>query len=230
MVVLYILGALLLLIFCVLMIRVGVLISFGQELCVKIKIGPLTKQILPKSDKPKKPKKPKKPRKPKKPKDGESKPESSQKEKKKRKLSFEEICSVVPALFESLKKGLRKIRRRLKIHPMTMSVTFGHDDPAKVAEMFGWASSAMWTAMPQLERLTRMTDPRIHLDVDYNARQTKAEGEIGLSLLILDGLAIALSFGTPLLKWYLSLRNNRTAQEKADNDNKNNSNEDKGES
>ena len=229
MVVLYILGVLLLLIVSITFIRVGVYISFGEELRVTAKVGPVAKQILPKSDKPKKPKKPKKQKKPKKPKESKEEETADKPKKKKLDLTFEDIRSAFPALFESLKKGLHKTRKRLKIHPMTVSVTFGDDDPAKVAEMYGWASTAMWTVMPQLEQLIRMPNPRIHLDVDYNALKTRAEGEIGISLLIRDGIGIGGSFGIPLIKWLLATKKRKAARDKAAIIDKNSQDENKGE-
>lgn len=214
MVALWILGILLALILLVMLIRVGVYISFGEELRVRAKAGPVTIQIVPKPEKkPKKKKKPKKEKK--KPEKEEDKPEEKPKEKKSLGLTFEDIRSAVPALFESLKKGLRKTRQRLKIDPMRLSVIFAGDDPAKVAEMYGWASTAVWTFMPQIERLTRMPDPRIHLDVDYNSRKIAAEGEIGISLQIRDALSIGLAFGIPLLKWLLTFLKNKKARAKA---------------
>ena len=210
MVALWILGILLALIVLVLMIRVGVYISFGEELRVRAKAGPVTIQIVPKPEKKPKKKKPKKEKK--KPEKEEEKPSEEPKKKKGLDLTFEDIRSAVPALFESLKKGLRKTRQRLKIDPMRLSVTFGGGDPAKVAETYGWASTAMWTFMPQLEKLTRMPDPRIHLDVDYNSRKTAAEGEVGISLQIRDIFAIGFAFGIPLLKWFLAFKKSKKAR------------------
>ncbi|MBE6989466.1 MAG: DUF2953 domain-containing protein [Ruminococcaceae bacterium] len=211
MVALWILGILLLLILVILLIRVGVYISFGEELWIRAKAGPVTIQILPRPDKPKKPKK----EKIKKEKKGKTKEPIPEKEKKGLGLTFEDIRSAVPALFESLKKGLRKTRRRLRIQPMTVSVTFGGDDPSKVAEMYGWASTGMWTLMPQIERLTRMPDPRIHLDVDYGSLRNRAEGDVGISLQIRDALAIGFAFGIPLVKWFLVFQKAKKARDKA---------------
>lgn len=208
---LWILGILLALIVLVLLIRVGVYISFGEELRVRAKAGPVTIQILPKPEKkPKKKKKPKKEKK--KPEKKEKKP--AEKPKKKR-LTFEDIRSAVPALFESLKKGLRKTRRRLKIDPMRLSVSFGGDDPSKVAQMYGWSDTAMWTFMPHIEELTRMPDPRIHLDADYERGKTEAAGEIGISLQIRDIFAIGFAFAGPLLKWGLAFLKRKKARDAA---------------
>ena len=49
----------------------------------------------------------------------------------------------------------------------------------------------------------RIPDPYIHLDVDYSAAETKAEGEVGLSFQIRDLFAIGFAFGIPVLKWLL---------------------------
>jgi hypothetical protein len=209
---LWILGVLLALILLVLFLRVGVYVSFGEELRVRAKAGPVTIQILPKPEKKPKKKKPKKEKKKKKKKPAEK---PKEKEKKKLGITFEDIRTVVPALFESLKKGLRKTRKRLKIDPMRISVSFGGEDPSKVAQMFGWTDAAMWTFMPQIERLTRMPDPRIHLDADYERGKTLAEGEIGLSLQIRDIFAIGFAFGIPLVKWLLGFIKRKKAREAA---------------
>ncbi len=215
MVALWILGVLLALILLVLLLRVGVYVSFGEELRVRAKAGPVTIQILPKPEKEKKKKK--KPKKEKKKKEKPGKKEEKPKEKGKKKLdiTFEDIQTGVGALFESLKKGLRKTRKRLKIDPMRVSVSFGGDDPSKVAQMYGWADTAMWTFMPQIERLTRMPDPRIHLDADYERGRTAAEGEIGISLQIRDIFAIGFAFGIPLLKWLLGFSKRKKARKAA---------------
>lgn len=213
---LIVLGCIILVLLLISLIRLGVYVSFGKELIVRAQAGPVKLQLVPKPEK-KKPKKEKK-KKPKKEKKKKEEPEEPADGKKKKKglgLTFEDIRSAVPALFESLKKGLRKTRQRVKIDPMRLSLTFGHDDPAKVAEMYGWASTAVWTLMPQLENLLRMPDPRIHLDVDYNARSLSAEGEVGISLQIRDLFAIGGAFAGPLIKWGLQFLKAKKAREKA---------------
>ena len=39
--------------------------------------------------------------------------------------------------------------------------------------------------------------------MDYSSEKTHAEGAVGLSLRIRDGLHIALALLIPMLKWYL---------------------------
>lgn len=210
MVALWILGILLLLILVLLLLRVGVRLQFGEELRVTAIAGPIRLQLVPEPER-KKPDKPKKEKAPKKKK--EKTPEDGAK-KKSLGLTFRDIRSALPALWESLKRGLRKTRQRLRIDPMRLSVCFGGDDPAQVAELYGWANTAMWTVMPEMERLTRMPDPHIHLETDFTASETRISGEVGLSFRIGDLLAIGFAFAGPALRWYRAFRKEKSVQEK----------------
>ena len=131
--------------------------------------------------------------------DGEEKKPAKQREKLS--LSFEDVRSALPYLWEGLKRALARTRRRMRIDPLRLSVVFAGEDPAAVAQTYGWASSAMWTLMPQLERLLKIPDPHIHLGTDFGAARTQIEGEAGVAFRIGDLLIIGLGFGIPLLKW-----------------------------
>lgn len=205
---LWILGAILLLILLLLLLRVGVHICFGDELRITALAGPARIQIMPKPER----KKPEKPKKEKPAKAKDEKPEAG--EKKSLGLTAADIRSALPALWEALKRGLRKTRRRLRIDPMQLSVCFGGDDPAQIAETYGWANAAMWTVMPELERLVRMPDPRIHLETDFNAPETRVSGEVGLCFRVGDLLAIGFAFAGPLLRWFMAFRKEKAAREK----------------
>ena len=61
----------------------------------------------------------------------------------------------------------------------------------------------MWGVMPHLEDLFHISDPSLHLRMDYSSEKTHAEGAVGLSLRIRDGLHISLALLIPMLKWYL---------------------------
>ena len=97
---------------------------------------------------------------------------------------------------------------------MQLSVCFGGDDPARVAETNGWANVAMWTVMPEVEKLTRMPDPRIHLETDFNTAETRVSGEVGLSFRIGDLVSIGIAFVGPALKWFRAFRKAQKTQEK----------------
>lgn len=204
---LWILGILAVLILLLLLLRVGVHVRFGDELYVTAMAGPVRLQLVPKPEKkePEKPKKEKPPR--------EEKPAAEK--QKKLELTPGDIRSALPAVWESLKRGLRKTRQRLRIDPMRLSVCFGGDDPAQVAELYGWANTAMWTVMPEMERLTRMPDPHVHLETDFNAPDTRVSGEVGLSFRIGDLLAIGFAFAGPALRWFMAFRKEKAAREKA---------------
>ena len=201
MVALWILGILLALIVAALFLRVGVRIAFGQELRVTAAAGSVRIQIVPSP-----PKKPKK----------QKKQKAAPREKRKLGLTPGDIRSALPYLWKSLQGGLRKTRQRLRIDPMQVSVILGgEEDPAASAETYGWISAAVWTFMPRLEELMRIPDPYIHLDVDYNARETRAEGEIGLFFQIRDLFAIGFAFGIPALKWLLRWKKEKKLREAA---------------
>ena len=191
---LWIIGGILLLLVLLSLVRVGAVLSFGEELRIRLRLGPAKLTLLPRPPKKDRPKREKKPK------------------KKAPSITARDILDALPALFESLKAGLRKTRRRLRIDPLRIAVVLGGDDPADVGELYGMVSAAMYTVMPQLERLTYMPDPRIHLEADFTAAQTRAEGTVGLSLQIRDLFAIGWAFGRPLLRWFLHFRKNSAAR------------------
>ena len=192
-------GAIVLVIVLLLLLRVGVNAEFGDVVTVLLKVGPFKIQLVP-SKKEKTPKKkPKKAeedkKKPKAETDGEKKP------KKKLKLTFEDIRTGIEAAFTALYRVLRKTRQRIRIAPLDLSLTFAGDDPAKVAEIYGWANTAMWTMMPQLEKVIRIPNPHIHLDVDYQADKLCVRGRAGADFRVGDFFAIAFAAVGPLLRW-----------------------------
>ena len=65
----------------------------------------------------------------------------------------------------------------------------------------------------------RIPDPYIHLDVDYSAAETKAEGEVGLSFQIRDLFAIGFAFGIPVLKWLLRWKKEKKLREEVAEEN-----------
>ena len=205
---LWILGILAVLILLLLLLRVGVHVRFGDELYVTAMAGPVRLQLVPKPEK----KEPEKPKKEKPPREKKEKP--VEEKQKKLELTPGDIRSALPAVWESLKRGLRKTRQRLRIDPMRLSVCFGGDDPAQVAELYGWANTAMWTVMPEMERLTRMPDPHVHLETDFNAPDTRVSGEVGLRFRIGDLLAIGFAFAGPALRWLMAFRKERAAKER----------------
>ena len=202
----YILGGIVLLLLAIWLLRVSVEIAFGQELRVTAKIGPKKLTLLPKPEKRERAPKKKKKKAP------AAEKKTEDKGKKKFPFTFEDIRSAAPVVFEALQKALRKIRCRMRVDPLDISITFAGDDPAKVAEMYGWANTAMWTMMPPLEQLIHIPDPHIHLGVDYNSFRMTAEGRVGVRFRIGDLIVIALTLAVPVLKWYMNRRKKAAPQ------------------
>lgn len=190
MVIWWILGILLGLIILLLLLRVGVLFSFGESTSVSLRIGPFTVPLKSGSNKSEKKKAAASPEK-----------EKSKAEKGPR-LSFRDIREALPVFWTALKKALKKTQQRMRVNPLNISITFGGEDPAKLAQTFGWANTAMWTVMPQLERLMRIPDPHIHLEADFESGETRLKGTLGLSFHVGDLIGIALTLAIPAARWY----------------------------
>ena len=200
----YILLGVLALLLAIWLLRVGVQVAFGQELRLTLVVGPKKIVLLPKRDKKKKTKK--------KVPDKRAKPAEKAGEKEKLPFTFEDVRSVVPVVFDALQKALGKIRRKMRVDPLTLSISFGGEDPVKVAQMYGWTNTAVWTMMPPLEQMLHIPDPHIHLETDYNSLCIKAEGRVGVKFRVGDLIIIGLTMALPLLRWYLDWRRKQPGQ------------------
>ncbi len=214
MVALYIILGIVLLFFLLSLLRIGAKAEFAGELentRLTVIAGPARIQVLPKPDKPEKGEKAKKE------KLTATKKEQEGNGKKARKpaLSAQDIRTLLPAAWEALKKGLRKTRQRLRIDPLELSAVLpGAVDPAGAAELYGYINAGMWTVMPQLEKLTRIPDPHLHVEVDFDGERLKLSGRVGVTLQIRDLLAIGWAFAGPVLKWFMAMRKRQSAAEK----------------
>lgn len=120
------------------------------------------------------------------------------------KPSLADIKDAVHTLALPLKRALDRTRRGIRIHPMQLSVTVGgREDPAAAAELYGYLHAGVWTGMPVLEQLLVIPAPYIHIGIDFDAPDTIAEGELGVSARIGTLLAAALGVGIPALRWFL---------------------------
>ncbi len=203
MIALYIIGGILLLFGLLFSLRVGVQVEFGETLKVKAKVGPGTITLLPKKATTGKKKEEKREKSPK---------EKEQKgEKKKLGLTAGDIRSAIPVVWESLQKGFQKSGRKIRIDPLTVSVIFGGEDPADVAEWYGWASGFLWTVMPQLQEKVQIPHPQIHLGMDFHATKIRAEGKFGIWCRVGGLFAVGHAFTKPLLKWFLTTKKQKRA-------------------
>lgn len=193
-------------------IRLGVRVALqANSPTVTAKIGPFGVQLFPakkKKDKSPKEKKPKKATK------KTSETNAAEKEKKKLpKITLEDIRSAIDALWPPLKRALGRTRRSIRIRPLDLSVTVGGaKDPASAAELYGYIHMGVWTGMPALEQLLVIPDPHIHVGIDFDAPDTRLDGEAGLSIRVGTLVAVALGVGIPALKWFMKFQKKQTQQ------------------
>lgn len=203
-----ILGVLAGIIILILCLRVSVLISFGEALRVMAKIGPVRMQIIPPPEK--KAKREKSPQK-----QAESKGEPGKKKKPELHLTFADVRGGLRAVWRSVQGALRRAGRRIRIDPLDVSLILGDEDPANTAQWYGWASSAVWTVMPWLEKTIHMPEPRIHMGMDFNATRIQASGTVGVSYRVGDLMAIGFAAAGPLLRFGIPFLRKQRAMKKA---------------
>ena len=207
-VVLWILGILLALLVLLCLTRVGVHALFGDALALDGKIGPFRIHILPgkKQDK-------KREKRAKEPKEAEKSEEKAEKKPCFPKPSMADIREAVSVLWPPLKRALNRTRRGVRIHPMDLCVTLGgQEDPAAAAQLYGEAHAGVWAVMPVLERLLVIPEPHIHIGIDFNASETKVEGELGVTARVGTLLAVGATVAFPALKWFLRYRKKQKKQ------------------
>ena len=193
-------------------IRLGVHVALqANSPTVTAKIGPFGVQLFPakkKKDKSPKEKKPKKATK------KTSETNAAEKEKKKLpKITLEDIRSAIDALWPPLKRALGRTRRSIRIRPLDLSITVGGaKDPASAAELCGYIHMGVWTGMPALEQLLVIPDPHIHVGIDFDAPDTRLDGEAGISIRVGTLVAVALGVGIPALKWFMKFQKKQTQQ------------------
>ena len=207
-VVLWILGILLALLVLLCLTRVGVHALFGDALALDAKIGPFRIHILPgkKQDK-------KREKRAKEPKEAEKSEEKAEKKPCFPKPSMADIREAVSVLWPPLKRALNRTRRGVRIHPIDLCVTLGgQEDPAAAAQLYGEAHAGVWAVMPVLERLLVIPEPHIHIGIDFNASETKVEGELGVTARVGTLLTVGATVAFPALKWFLRYRKKQKKQ------------------
>ena len=198
-----VIGVILLLILILLLLRVGVIVDFGDTLRVRLRIGPFRRKLLP-NEKEKKV-------------DGQvgtekTVDEKTLKQKKTRghpelpPFTFDEWKELAGVVFGTLGRTLRRTCRRTRIDPLEVGVTLAGDDPAVTAQTYGRANAALWMVMPKLEELFCIPRPSIYLGLDFEKKETSAEGTVGVSLRVWDLLAILFTLAFPLAGWFLRYR------------------------
>lgn len=193
-----IIGVLLLIFLLIGFLRFGVIVSFGESLRVRLRVGVIRLTVCPRGKK-----------------SGKTKPkEEAAAEKKKKagkrpphpRLTADELFELLEIVLEAFGSALRRGCRRVRIDPLELTVVFGGGDPASVARTFGTANALMYALMPRVEETFYIPDPSLHLRMDFGQERSTAAGVIGVSLRLCDVPAVLFTFGIPTAKWFLRFR------------------------
>ena len=148
-----VIGIILLILLLIASVRVRALARFGEKTELSLFIGPFRMTLLPEKEKKPAP-------------DGRKKTaeekkteETGKKRRKLPKLTRAEKKDLIRVAFAALRETARRACKRLCIDPFEILVVFGGEDPADIAQRYGYANALMWGVMPQLEDLFRIPDP-----------------------------------------------------------------------
>lgn len=160
-----VIGIILLILLLIASVRVRALARFGEKTELTLFVGPFRMTLLPEKEKKPAP-------------DGRKKAaeekkteETGKKRWKLPKLTRAEKKDLIRVAFAALRETARRACKRLCINPFEILVVFGGEDPADIAQHYGYANALMWGVMPQLEDLFRIPDPSLHLRMDYSAKE-----------------------------------------------------------
>ena len=199
---LWIVGVLVTLAVLIGLLRVGVRVTLrGGETTVDVTVGPLHFQVVPGRKKEEPEPKP------------EPAPEKAQPkpQKKPPRPTLAEIRDLIRTLWPPLKRALGRTRRSIRVDPFRWSVTVGgEEDPAEAAQLYGELHGAVWAGMPALEQLLVFRDPFVHIGIDFDARETTAEGTLGVSIRVGTLLRVLWTIGVPAVRWFLAFQKRHT--------------------
>ncbi|MCI6728911.1 MAG: DUF2953 domain-containing protein [Clostridiales bacterium] len=198
MIAVYILLGFLGILLLILLLPAGVHVRYDREgLLVRLVLGPVRWQLLPRRRKKKEKagkKEQAKEKSPPKAAAGHKKPPEEQKKGG----SLRELLTYVPTGLELL----NAIRRSLVMRKLELLVNLGGDDPCDLALLYGKAWAGLGSIIPLLERCFRIRRRNIQVFCDFTAESTEifAQGEIVACPARL--LGIAVRYGWRLFRQY----------------------------
>lgn len=208
----YILAAVVLVLFLIGQVRVGGRAVFNAEgFFLWIRLGRFQIKILPvppKAEKPPKPQKPKKKKEPRKPK--KEKPPVTLPEKLGGALEYAQ--ALLPVALEAA-KGMW---RGLRVDTLELELTAGGGDPADAAMLYGQANAALGALWRPLTKAFHVKDGAARVKLDFDAPGTTVYGQASLSIKIGTVTWIGLRAGVAALFGALAARKRlKTKQRKA---------------
>ena len=182
------------LIVLVCLVRVGVDVSYEDDVfTLKAALGPVTLTILPQKPKPEKKEKPKKEKKKKPGKEKQDKP----KEKKKLSLSF--LVGVAKLALQAV----NTFRRKLHVDVFRLVFIAGGSDPYDIAMLTGRVRAALDGLYPLARRALIIRERDVRVGADFLADKPAFAGRLKLTIRIGQVLGIALVFAVKALALYL---------------------------
>lgn len=211
----YILAAVVLVLFLIGQVRVGGRAAFNADgFFLWIRLGRFSIKILPMTPKEEKPPKPQKPKKPKKKKE----PRKPKKEKPPVPLpeklggALEYAQALLPVALEAA-KGMW---RGLRVDKLELELTAGGGDPADAAMLYGQANAALGALWQPLTKAFHVKDGAARVKLDFDAPGTTVYGQASLSVKIGTVVWIGLRAGVKALFGALAARKRlKTKQRKA---------------
>ncbi|SMC39888.1 DUF2953 domain-containing protein [Papillibacter cinnamivorans] len=187
-----ILGAVLLGLLLLLLLRVGVDLEYGETLTLRLRAGPLRFTLAPGRKKPPAKKKEKKAvRK-------EEKPEAGLKD------TLEKTKEFLPLALDTA----GRFRKKLRIDLLILEITVRGADPAEAGILYGGLSALLGASLPALENAFDLRKRRIVAHLDFTPGKPSVYTHAVFSLAVWQGLAVGFHF----LMGYLKLRRARKSR------------------
>ena len=187
-----ILAVILMIVFLILMMRVGATAEYSAEgVLLVVHAGPVSIKLLPKKPSDKKKEKPEKKKKPK-----SEKPKEDTEGKSKKGGKFSLILKLLPKVGEAL----GSFKKKLTIDELTINFISASSDPAKAAMAYGYSSAAIGMVLPFFENNFNLKKRNITASVDFTETEPKIYIKAKLMIRIISIIGIALSFAFGALK------------------------------
>ena len=116
----------------------------------------------------------------------------------------------IPALIRKVLEELTR-KGKIKLDKLWLDVTFGGEDPASAAMLFGGAHAVLGILWPVVEHYCTVKDRRIRTEIDFNLPKTRVDYFCAVyPLPVAKGLAIGLR----ILIWQIRERKKSKQPEK----------------
>jgi len=167
---------------------VGVDLRYEDAFALKLKIGPLRCDLLPKKkEKSEKPKKEKK----------NKKPEASKKSKKRPKLRAGDVMELCRIAL----KALGRFRRSLSIDRLRLYILVAAEDPYDAVLRYGALNAGLGVLAPLAHNALKIRNEDVRTNVDVQGQKGWLELQLIATLQVWEILQIALCAGFAFLSW-----------------------------